>query len=116
MDAFCDEGHDATDCRVNEGVRDAPAPRAAGLVTECCPQCEAESRKWNRFLRDRADLGDWLIDAATDSNGAVVTPRINAALGGEDCVPGEFSVAANGKRYHIALVSTSYEVTQVECY
>lgn len=71
-----------------------------------------DAHAWQRFQRHRSDLGAWLVDAATDEAGVIVKPRINAALGGECCVPGVFTVSANGKLYQISLVSTHYEVTE----
>ena len=74
--------------------------------------CEASANEWRRFLRYQSDLGEWLIDAATNEEGKVVTPRIDAALGGETCVPCSFTMAFKGKQYQLDLVSTSYEVRE----
>jgi hypothetical protein len=75
-------------------------------------QWERDAAEWRRFRRHLSDLGDWLVDAATDSSGRIVKPVIDAALGGEQCVPGAFTVKTNGRRYQIALVSTHYEVKE----
>ena len=40
-------------------------------------------------------------------------PQIDAGLGGELFVPCTFTVAANGKQYQLALVSTCYEVREI---
>jgi hypothetical protein len=73
---------------------------------------EADAREWRRLERDRSELGDWLVEEATNERGRVVKREINAALGGETYIPCTFNVAADGKRYRLALISTHYEVQE----
>ena len=81
------------------------------LVKQRC-DWEQDAREWQSFRRHQSDLGEWLVDAATNDAGHVVKSPIDAALGGESCLPGTFSISSNGRRYHLALVSTLYEVKE----
>ena len=74
---------------------------------------EADAREWRRLERYRSELGDWLVDEATNDHGRVIRPDVNPALGGELYIPCTFTVAANQKRYRLELVSTHYEVTEI---
>lgn len=69
--------------------------------------------QWKRLERHRLDIGEWLVDSATNENGRVVKAEVDAALGGELYVPCMFTVRANGRQYQLELVSTHFEVTEI---
>jgi hypothetical protein len=71
---------------------------------------ETAATKWQRMLRHRDELAEWLIDMATDERGRIIKPEIDAALGGEDFVPCTMSYTYRGKRYRIKLSSTCYTI------
>jgi hypothetical protein len=69
---------------------------------------------WKRLQRQRNDLGEWLIDQATDVSGDLTDLPIDACLGGDDFVPCSFRAMSNGRRFQIDLVSTAYTVVEIE--
>lgn len=71
---------------------------------------EPDAREWQRLLRHRSELAEWLIENATNEHGRLVEPRIDAALGGEAFVPCSFTGFGRDKRYRLELVSTVYEI------
>jgi len=79
----------------------------------CRTEWEPAAKEWQRFQRHLSDLAEWLIDSATNTAGRVVIPQIDAALGGEICIPGDFYFSVKGCRYHLKLVSTDYEIEEV---
>ena len=95
------------------GARDERIRSLEQQVLRQQKQWETGAREWHRFQRHLSDLGEWLIDAATNEAGRVMTPQIDAALGGETCVPCSFTMTAHGKQYQIDLVSTCYEVKEI---
>lgn len=74
---------------------------------------ELDAREWKRLQGHQRDLAEWLIDNATNDEGRLTKPRIDAALGGEAFVPCSFTFIAKGRKYHLALVSTVYEVQEM---
>ncbi len=74
---------------------------------------ESDAREWLRLQRHKRDLAEWLVDEATNDNGTIVEPRIDAALGGEPFVPCTITTIVNGKRYRLTLVSTCYDVKEI---
>ena len=76
--------------------------------------CQADAREWARLRDHQQELGEWLIDQATNPNGDVVHSVIDAALGGELFVPGSFTASCGGRRYHFELVSTMYSVFELD--
>ena len=79
----------------------------------CRAEWESAAREWQRFQRHLSDLAEWLIDSATNDAGRVIASQVDAALGGETCIPGDFYFSAKGGRYHLKLVSTAYEIEEV---
>ncbi len=82
------------------------------LIAKQSELCESDSREWQRLQRHKRDLAEWLVDEATNENGKIVEPRIDAALGGEHFVPGTITTIVNGKQYCLTLVSTCYDVKE----
>ena len=74
---------------------------------------ESDAREWLRLQNHRQELAEWLVDAATDGAKRLVIPLIDARLGGELFVPCSFAASINDKRYRLDLVSTQYEVREV---
>ena len=74
---------------------------------------ETAAVEWRRLLSLRKDLGEWLIDRATNSFSRVVSPQHDAGLRGELFVPGSFTEKINGHQYQCDLISTIYEVTEI---
>lgn len=74
---------------------------------------ESDAREWLRLQRHKRDLAEWLVDEATNDNGTIIEPRIDAALGGELFVPCTIRTIVNGKRYCLTLVSTCYDVKEI---
>lgn len=71
---------------------------------------EPAFREWQRLIRDRRDLAEWLIDQATNETGQVIQPVIDAALCGDPFVPCSFRWSSSGHEYHLKLSSTEYFV------
>ena len=67
---------------------------------------ERDANEWQRLQRHKRDLTEWLVDEATNENGTIVKPRIDAALGGESFVPCTITTIVNGQQYRLTLVST----------
>lgn len=95
------------------GERDERVRHLERQVAKQSAQWELDAREWQRLQRHRHDLAEWLVDAATNEYGQLMKPQIDAGLGGELFVPCTFTVAANGKQYQLALVSTCYEVREI---
>ena len=74
---------------------------------------EPDAREWQRLQRHKRDLAEWLVDEATNENGIIVEPQVDAALGGEPFVPCTITTIVNGKRYRLTLVSTCYDVKEI---
>lgn len=75
---------------------------------------QAAVRAWKDLLLQRRQLGEWLIDQATDVSGNLTEIPIDACLGGDDFVPCSFRAMSNGRRFQIDLVSTAYTVVEIE--
>ena len=84
-------------------------------VAQQSAEWETDAGEWRRLVQYRDDLAEWLVDGATADTGKVVTPIIDAGLGGESFVPCSFIANGRGRRYRIVLVSTNYEVMEVSC-
>jgi hypothetical protein len=74
---------------------------------------ESAAREWKRLEQYRNEIGEWLVDSATNERGHVVKREIDAALGGELYLPGMFFVRTNDREYQLELVSTHYTVTEI---
>ncbi len=83
------------------------------LMARQCEVWESDAREWQRLQRHKHDLAEWLVDEATNDNGTIVEPRVDAALGGEPFVPCTIRTIVNGKRYCLTLVSTCYDVKEI---
>ena len=82
-------------------------------VAQQCNDWETGAREWKRLHGHQRDLAEWLIDHATNDAGRVTKPRVDAALGGEAFIPCSFTFIAKGRKYHMSLVSTVYEVEEL---
>lgn len=94
------------------GARDAEIARLKRELAEA-QSLRADAIAYRRLCQHRDELGEWLIDNATNSSGRLVKPRIDAAVGGEDWNAGSFKTMCKGRKYRIALVSTEYEIEEV---
>ncbi|HEY0984084.1 hypothetical protein [Schlesneria sp.] len=74
---------------------------------------ELGAREWKRLQRYQQELADWLVDNAANDDGRLIKSQINAALGGEDFIPCSFTFSAKGRKYHMELVSTVYEIQEM---
>ena len=83
------------------------------LATGQSEAWESDACEWQRLQRHRRDLAEWLVDEATNQNGTIIKGRIDAALGGEQFVPGTITTIVNGTRYCMTLVSTCYDVKEI---
>ena len=83
------------------------------LSTTQSENWESDAREWQRLQRHRQDLAEWLVDEATNEDGEITEPRIDAALGGEAFVPCTTTTIVNGQKYSLTLVSTCYDVKEI---
>ena len=74
---------------------------------------QSDAREWQRLQMHRQDLGEWLVDFATNDSGIVVKPILDAGLGGELFVPCSFDAFQNERRYRLELRSTEYKVSEI---
>ncbi len=95
------------------GATDARVQLLEQLVAKQSDNWEPDAREWQRLQRHRRDLAQWLVDEATNDEGTIIEPSIDAALGGEPFVPGTITTIVNGRRYCLTLVSTCYDVKEV---
>jgi len=75
---------------------------------------QAQSQTYNSMCKHRHELGEWLVDQATTNGRLNKPPTVDAALGGEDFVPGSFALIVSGTKYAFELVSTVYSVEEVD--
>ncbi len=105
----------ATAQRDPESMQDI-ANRDRGRLNEICEQQRNEiirlkaleplANEMRQLIQHRADLGDYLLDQDKFS--------VDACLGGEDFVPGVFYVDRGDKRFKCELLSTVYQMTEVD--
>ena len=74
---------------------------------------QSDAREWQRLQIHRRDLGEWLVDFATNDLGFVMKPILDAGLGGELFVPCSFDAFQNNRRYRLELRSTEYKVSEI---
>ena len=111
MDSLVFTPHDVLQQKLGESQQRIVQLEAQLRV--CRTEWEPAAREWQRFQRHQSDLAEWLVESATDAAGRVVIPQVDAALGGETCIPGDFFFSVKGCRYHLKLVSTDYKIEEV---
>ena len=95
------------------GATNERAQQLEQLVAKQSEASESDAREWQRLQRHKRDLAEWLVDEATNENGTIIEPQIDAALGGEPFVPCTITTIVNGKQYCLTLVSTCYNVKEI---
>jgi hypothetical protein len=106
----CDLGHERELLLRQLGASEERVRRLERTLAELKTACERDAREWQRLLRHRIELADWLVDMATDASGRIVKTTLEAGLRGESFVPCSFHADVNGKRYRFELVTTQYEI------
>jgi hypothetical protein len=83
--------------------------RQIEVLTATIAKLQPDAIELQRLRQHAEDVVEWVVEDATDKHGRLIKHTVDAALGGEDWVPGW--VVKNGKR--ISLLSTIYEVSEV---
>lgn len=96
-----------------EGAKDHLFQQLERQVAQQRTEWELDAREWKRLQRYQQDIAEWIVDNATNEDGQLVKPRIDAALGGEAFIPCSFTFLAKGRRYHMSLISTVYEIQEL---